>query len=67
MAKPTVTPKTVVHVAVDPVTHNGTAYAPGQVIPDLTEAQALDLLSHGAIASSGEAAADSPAAEAQDR
>lgn len=38
-----------VHVAVDPVLHDGTRYEPGQVIPDLTEPQAVELLSYGAI------------------
>lgn len=37
------------HVAVDPVLHDGVRYEPGQVIPDLTEPQAVELLGYGAI------------------
>lgn len=36
-------------IAVDPVLHDATRYEPGQIIPDLTEAQAAELLSYGAI------------------
>ena len=37
-------------VLIGPVEHNGTAYAEGSMLPDLTEDQAAQLLEIGAIA-----------------
>lgn len=49
-SKPATAPQAaVVHVAVDPVLHDTIRYEPGQIIPDLTEAQAAELLGYGAI------------------
>ena len=61
MAKSSTTQKAVVYVAVDPVLHDGTNYAPGQVIHGLTDAQASALLLNGAIATDGHAPSGSEA------